>query len=211
MFNTKLHNRVIAFVLGLATLVMAASANADPPARVARLGYLSGAVSFSPAGEDEWVQAAMNRPLVTGDRIWVDAGGRTEVQLGAAVVRMGSSTSVTLLNVDDRVVQLQVAQGSLNIRVRRLDANDVFEIDTPNVAFLIRRPGEYRIDVDPAGSATIVAVRSGQGDVYGEGASYVINAKQAYRFAGTGLHDYERFNTLPLDEFDRWASERDRR
>ena len=134
MFNTKLHNRVIAFVLGLATLVMAASANADPPARVARLGYLSGAVSFSPAGEDEWVQAAMNRPLVTGDRIWVDAGGRTEVQLGAAVVRMGSSTSVTLLNVDDRVVQLQVAQGSLNIRVRRLDANDVFEIDTPGIS-----------------------------------------------------------------------------
>jgi hypothetical protein len=38
MFNTNLHNRLIAFVLGLATLVVAASANADPPARVARFG-----------------------------------------------------------------------------------------------------------------------------------------------------------------------------
>jgi hypothetical protein len=175
------------------------------------LGYATCTVRFSSAGEDEWVQAMINRPLVTGDRLWADTGARTELQIGAAVVRMGSATSLTLLNLDDRVAQLQLAQGSLNVRVRRLGANEVFEIDTPNVAFSIRRPGEYRIDVDAAGSATIVAVRSGQADVYGEGASYVVNARQAYRFAGTGLRDYERFDTLPLDEFDRWAAERDRR
>ena len=211
MSKSALHNGVIAFVLGVAMSVMTGSANADPPSRVARLGYMTGTVSFSPAGEDEWVQAMINRPLVTGDRLWADTGARTELQIGAAMVRMGSASSLTLLNLDDRVAQLQLAQGSLNVRVRRLGANEVFEIDTPNVAFSIRRPGEYRIDVDAAGSATIVAVRSGQADVYGEGASYVVNARQAYRFAGTGLRDYERFDTLPLDEFDRWAAERDRR
>lgn len=41
---------------------------ADPPSRVGRLGYVSGAVSFSPAGENAWVQASLNRPLATGDR-----------------------------------------------------------------------------------------------------------------------------------------------
>ncbi len=29
----------------------------DPPGRVARLGYVSGNVSFQPSGEDQWSQA----------------------------------------------------------------------------------------------------------------------------------------------------------
>lgn len=40
---------------------------------MARLGYLSVAVSLSPAGENDWVQAAINRPLTTGDRLWAGA------------------------------------------------------------------------------------------------------------------------------------------
>ena len=211
MDRTHLRNRFIALVLGVATLALCGSANADPPGRVARLGYITGTVSFSPAGEDEWVRANVNRPLVTGDRLWADAGARTELQVGSATIRMGSSTSLNLLNVDDNQVQLQLAQGSLNLRVRRVGANEVFEVDTPNLAFSIRRPGAYRIDVDAAGSATIVAVRNGQANVHGEGAAYVINPRESYRFVGTGLRDYERYDALRVDEFDRWASERDRR
>jgi len=65
-----------ATVFAVMTLVAAGFAFADPPYRVARLGYISGSVSFSPAGEDEWVNASLNRPLVTGDRLWVVPGGR---------------------------------------------------------------------------------------------------------------------------------------
>ena len=104
-------NRIIALLFGAATLIFAGWASADPPARVARLGYISGAVSFSPAGEDDWVEARINRPLITGDRLWVDAGARAELQVGSAVFRMGGGTSVTLLNLDNRVAQLQVSAG----------------------------------------------------------------------------------------------------
>lgn len=38
----------------------------DPPGRVARLGYMQGAVSFEPAGESDWVEAVPNRPITTG-------------------------------------------------------------------------------------------------------------------------------------------------
>ena len=51
-----------------------------------------------------------------------------------------------MLNLDDRIAQLQLTQGTLNVRVRRLDPNQVFEVDTPNLAFTVRQPGEYRID-----------------------------------------------------------------
>src|SRR5205807_6956707 len=56
----------------------------DPPSRVARLGYLEGSVSFQPAGESEWVQAAQNRPMTTGDQLWADKDSRAELSLGSA-------------------------------------------------------------------------------------------------------------------------------
>src|ERR1700722_13071165 len=74
----------------------------DPPSRVARLGYMDGSVSFEPAGESDWVQAADNRPLTTGDKLWADKDSRAELQLGSAVIRLSANTGVTFLNLDDR-------------------------------------------------------------------------------------------------------------
>ena len=88
MHKTTLRHGALALVAGVFALAFAGWANADPPSSVARLGYLSGAVSFSPAGEDDWVQATINRPLTTGDRLWADSGARTEIQIGGAIVRM---------------------------------------------------------------------------------------------------------------------------
>ena len=48
----------------------------DPPVRVGRLSYLTGNVSYSPAGNDEWVHARLNRPIVTGDQLWADNDAR---------------------------------------------------------------------------------------------------------------------------------------
>ena len=73
---TPFNIRLIALMLGLAVSVFAGPVRADPPGRVARLGYLSGPVSFSPAGEDEWSRSTLNRPLTTGARLWSAAGAR---------------------------------------------------------------------------------------------------------------------------------------
>ena len=61
-----------------------ASPAVDPPSRVARLSVLQGAVSFVPAGENDWVQAQVNRPLITGDKLGTDRGARAELQIGQA-------------------------------------------------------------------------------------------------------------------------------
>jgi hypothetical protein len=127
-------------VVGFAALIVCGAAAADPPARVARLANIAGPVSFSPAGEDEWAFATPNRPLITGDRVWTDAGARAELQIGALAVRIGSLSSVTILNLDDRVAQFQLAQGVLNVRVRRVDPGQIIEIDTPLLAFRCARP-----------------------------------------------------------------------
>ena len=137
-----IHRRITVLLL---CVLWSACALADPPARVARLGYAAGAVSFSAAGENAWVQAIVNRPLASGDQLWTDADGRAEVQAGGAMVRMDADTSLTLLNLDDRIAQLQLTQGTLHVNVRYLGRNQVVEVDTPQLAFTLRQPGSYRI------------------------------------------------------------------
>ncbi|MBK5105097.1 MAG: hypothetical protein JJE42_12690, partial [Burkholderiales bacterium] len=203
--------RTVAVVLGVTALAFGGLAMADPPSRVARLGYLNGAVSFSPAGENDWVDARINRPLTTGDRLWTDADGRTEIQIGGAVIRMNAETGVSLLNLDDQITQLQLTEGTLNVRVRRLERHQLFEVNTPNLAFTLREPGDYRIEVDPDDAATTIILRKGEGEVYGDGVAYVIDSRRPYRFTGTDLREYQYGEAPRVDEFDRWASDRDRR
>ena len=210
MFMQSIRLRAAALAASLALLMFCGPVQADPPSRVARLGYTSGAISFSPAGEADWVQASVNRPLGTGDRLWADADGRTEIQLGGAMVRMSANTGVSVLNLDDRITQLQLSEGTLNVRVLRLARDQVFEVDTPNLAFTLRQPGVYRIAVTPDGNATDIVVRQGQGEAYGEGAAYLVDTRQAYRFTGTGLREYQTISAAAPDAFDRWTGERDR-
>src|ERR1017187_4727354 len=135
----------LALLAGMSVIALGSLyADVDPPSRVARLNYLSGLVDFQPSGVDDWVAAPLNRPLTTGDSIWVDDRGRAEFHAGSTAIRAGSLTAFSFLNLDDKSVQIQLSQGSLQIRIRRLDDDEMFEVDTPNLAFSFLRPGEYR-------------------------------------------------------------------
>src|SRR5258708_31619369 len=79
------------------------AAAADPPARVARLSYVSGSVSFRPASEDAWSAATRNYPLTVGDHVWTDRAGRAELELGSMFVRIAPSSEFSVLNLDDRL------------------------------------------------------------------------------------------------------------
>lgn len=184
----------------------------DPPSRIARLSYIHGNVSFNPSGTDDWVSAVVNRPLTTGDKLWSDNGARAELHLGSAAVRLSSNTGFSFLNLTDDVVQLRLTEGTLNIRVRRLDDNESFEVDTPNLAFSVLRPGRYRINVNEAGDTTFVEVSDGQGEVTGGGSAYTIHPREAGTFNGTDQLDADiQSYGGDDDDFDRWCSDRDRR
>jgi hypothetical protein len=183
----------------------------DPPSRVARLNYMDGSVSFQPGGENDWVTAVLNRPLVTGDNLWADEDSRAEVHIGSTALRLGAKTGITLLDVSDRAAQIRLAQGSLIVKVRHVDDEDSYEIDTPNVAFVIAQPGDYRIDVDPDGNRTEVTVWRGRGEVTGGGSSYTVVANQYATFNGTDHLDYDLGQIPGKDGFDTWALDRDQR
>jgi len=198
--------------LGIGLALAAAPALAqDPPARVGRIAYVAGPVSLSPAGAADWTQAPLNRPLVAGDRLWTDAGARDEAQFGDAIARMDAGTLMTVLAADERATQLQVSQGRIDLHVRSLADGTTVEVDTPNLAFVARAPGDYRIAVAPDGSTTDVTLLRGAGDVYGDGTQLALAPGQAYRFGGQDLNNYVLLPPAPPDDFDRWALARDQR
>jgi len=203
-----------AFLLILPGVTRAQDADqqdADPPSRVARLNFIQGSISFQPAGTSDWVDANPNRPLTTGDQLWADQDSRGELHLGGSVLRIGGQTAVSFLNLTDQAVQIQVAQGSADLRVLHLEDNENYEIDTPNAAFSILRPGEYRIDVNADGTSSVVSVVNGDGEVTAGGQAYNVARGQQYSFSGTDEVSYDAEVLPEPDDFQQWNIQRDQR
>lgn len=184
----------------------------DPPARAARLQYMSGSVSVQPHGTDDWVAGSLNRPLTNSDNIWADKNSRAEISLGTGLVRIDSESSLTLTNVDQNTVQLQLHQGAMNLHVRRLYDGETYEVDTPNQAFTVSKPGDYRFDVDSNADSTVITVWRGEGESTGSGPAVRIRDGQQARFAaGTNTADADIHSAPSPDDFDQWARNRDER
>jgi hypothetical protein len=204
---------LIAFTLAVVIFVPQAAVadQDDPPSRVARLSLAEGSVSFEPAGTDDWVTAVVNRPLTTGDKLWADHDSRAELHLGSASIRLGANTGFSFLNLDDNTTQLQLTEGTLRIRVRHLYRDENFEVDTPNLAFSVLRPGIYRINVNEAGDTTVVVVRDGEGEVTGGGQSFSVHADETGIFSGIDQLSADIEGVGSEDDLERWSYERDRR
>jgi hypothetical protein len=187
----------------------AAQDDDDPPSRVARLSFIRGAVSFEPAGTDDWVDATVNRPITTGDKIWSDRGSRAALHIGSASINLSENTGFSFLNLTDNIAQLQLTAGTLRIRVKRLGDNENFEVDTPNLAFSVLRPGIYKISVNDAGDTTIIEDRSGEGEVTGGGSAYTLHAGDVGTFSGTDQLSADVEDVGDEDDFERWCEQRD--
>jgi hypothetical protein len=186
----------------------------DVPGRAARLSYASGTVSFQPASVDDWVPAELNRPMSTGDRLWTEAGARAELNLGSAALRVNGRTNLSFINLDDRTAQFQLSVGTLSVRIRRLADDEVFEIDTPQAALSLLRPGEYRVEVNEQGDTTLVSVRSGQVEATA-GQAFSIAPREQVRITSpadpNGQPAFENRDIPPADPFDNFCQDRDRR
>ncbi|MGQ0835283.1 MAG: FecR domain-containing protein, partial [Gammaproteobacteria bacterium] len=185
--------------LALAVSGAAFSDAADPPSRAGRLSYLQGEVVMQPeSGAPE--DAERNRPLTLGDRLMTSRGSRAELSLGTASIRLDESTDLLIANLDDDIAQIELNSGTVGIHVRELREAEVFEIDTPNAAVTLRRPGDYRVAVDPQG-ATILAVRTGEAELDGGQGAIRLSDRQELRF--TGIEQLADVTALgPLTAFD---------
>lgn len=199
-----------AFILFAATAALLAAQD-DPPGRAARLNYIAGPVSFQPAGVADWVDATVNRPLTTGDHIWVGDGARAEMHVGSTALRLNSNTAFQFLNLNDQIMQISVSEGTLTVRLPYLGEGQNVEIDTPNMAFTLLRTGEYRIDANSNSQTTTVGVIRGQGEVTGGGQAFAVPPGQQAIISGDQQIAYNVQGLPGPDDWDNWNQARDRR
>jgi hypothetical protein len=204
----KFTQRFVLMALASACLL---AAQDDPPGRVARMSYLYGTASFLPAGVPDWAPADYNRPLTSGDQVYVDFAGTVELETGATVLRLGSATALEFLSLDDSNMQIRLTEGTLLIRVRSLGDQDSVEVDTPSLAFSLLRPGDYRIDVKPDSALTKVTVRGGEGEVTGSDQAFTVHAGEQLQATGADQPNYQTVGAPPPDILDNFALQRDQK
>src|SRR3981189_2222870 len=134
-------------------------AQVDISPGVARMSVSEGDVSAQRGDTGDWSAAALNQPLVGGDRISTGDGSQAELQLDHSnILRLGNNaqakiatlerTQIGRAQVERAQIQVQVGQGLAYYTVFK-DSEAEVEIDTPNAAI---RPtaneGVYRVEVN---------------------------------------------------------------
>jgi hypothetical protein len=170
---------------------------------------LDGNVSFQPSGTEDWAAAAKNRPVTVGDKLWTDQDSRAELQAGQASLHLGSMTALSFLNLDENILQARIAEGAINFRVREMREGDLYEVDTPNLAFTVKEAGAFRIDVNENGDGTRVMVIRGEGEITAGGKTYEVHAGEQAELDGVDDPQYDVRSASAPDDLDRWASDRD--
>lgn len=186
----------------------ASHSQVDPPGRVAAVTQRLGTVVFAPAGEREWTDLPLNRPLTRTDRVWTDVNARAELHLGTATLHLDSRTLLEIAQLDHDAVHVGVAEGVLNLRARALTPGESLRVDTPHLAVQALQPGDWRVEVDPATQLTVVTVRSGAVSLHGRGGQRLqMAAGQHAAFTGGDLQQVQAPRHRP-DAFDQWAEAR---
>ena len=178
----------------------------------ARISYLDGDVSFARGDDpDTWQGADRNVPMTLGDRVYTGRGSRLELELnGGDVVRLAAGSDLTALNLTEDTRQFALKSGIAFFRVPDLQPDELFEVDTPNTAVTFEGSGDYRLDVDEDGN-TRLSVHKGSATVAAGGGQVSVGAGAGIRVEGLDTPRYEVIGLPEVDEWDRWAGERESR
>jgi len=195
----------------LALIPMAASAqDDDPPAQAGRLAIVNGNVSIQPAGSQDWGQAYLNYPLGPGDRIYTDADGRAEIQVGRTYVRVGPNSDVTFVDFRSDAVTFGAAQGALHIRTRDLWQGQSLYIQTPSGTSTVTGPADFRVEIYPDQQTAIFTDYNGS--LYLSGANdfgMEMGQGQALELVGTNPVYPQWLQPGAQDDLDQWSERRD--
>ena len=153
------------WIAGLLVMAAPALVAQDAGRGVARVSLINGEVTVQRGDSGDWIAAAVNAPLVTGDKIQVDRASRAELQFDHSnFLRLSENTEVKMADLENRRYQVQVSKGIVTYRVLRESTGQV-EINTPTVAVRPLERGSYRVEVQENGE-TQVTVRDGEAEVY---------------------------------------------
>jgi len=153
----------VASVCLVAALVLVgnAFAQADPPARVGRVSYLAGTVSYHDSDEARWSPAVANYPFTTGSALWTEPNGRAEMVVAGMRVRLQGATEIDALALDDEQFRLRLPQGRIDVRASGVATDRPVEFMTPRGTVRLMADGDYVIEAGTTEDPTRIGVRAG--------------------------------------------------
>ncbi len=188
----------------------------DVTARVARISVIRGDVQIRREGSQDWEKAVLNLPIVEGDELTTDSGGRFEIQFNNYThVRVAENSYLKIIGLKDEAIALSLPEGTLNASLTRFDKEKgFFEIDAPKTTIAVQKSGTYRVDAGKPGDdqVRVSITNNGEARVYSETSGFTLKSGRAAivkidgQLAGEmETDDASRFT----DEFDGWALDRD--
>ena len=177
---------------------------------VARISLINGDVSTQRGESSEWSAAALNAPVLAGDRVSTGDQARTELQLDYAnLLRLGEQSQANVNTLTRSQIQIQLGRGMANYSVLKNSDADA-EIDTPNVAIRTdRRESSFRIVVT-ADDHTEVLVRRGEVEITTPQGGTRVTQGQFITVVGIGDEAQYRIDETPArDDWDQWNFDRD--
>jgi hypothetical protein len=137
---------LIASVLTLGITTLSAVAATPWPARVGRVSTAETGAGLRTAGGD-WTDAAVNEPVAEGMALRTGTQGRAEIRLSGVTVALAPETTLEILRLDDREVQLGLDSGHVDVSVDRRNATKL-DVDAVKGRIDLDAPGRYGIDAD---------------------------------------------------------------
>ena len=190
--------------------VAMASQAYDPPARVGRVSYISGTASYHTLDMEYWEEAEVNFPVKAGDSFWTEPGARTALQFGAGVLRLDSETEVEFLQLDDELVEIALARGSVNFQLRWIDQGEGYRFVTPSGVVELTRAGSYHIDSYDDGRPSWISVFEGAAElILEDGSRFTVLDGEAIS-ADAGQRQFRTWRA-ELSDFDQWSDEEEDR
>ncbi|MBP7526808.1 MAG: FecR domain-containing protein [Syntrophorhabdaceae bacterium] len=179
---------------------------ADPDALYVR--HIEGVVELAEAESPQWMEAAVNTPLVEGDTVRTGASGKAELFLkDGSVVRIGKSSMMKIVAVEPGGVEFKLDRGMAYIVAMGSKEVPIF-FDTPSAALDITTPATLRVDAYDGGICE-VSIYKGEVHAAQEKGRMPVRAGERLVLRMDG--------SAPVlaglragDEWLRWNSDRDR-
>ncbi|MGB7624793.1 MAG: DUF6600 domain-containing protein [Terriglobia bacterium] len=179
--------------------------------RVLRLSLVEGDVSLQHGAQEQWLDATINAPLLVGDRLWVGAQGRTEIEFDdGSYVRLASNSVLEIQQLDQssegRNTQIFLSQGLAYFNVRQ-SYNDTFRVTTPAMAADTYNGGaRFRLEVDDRNDLTVFR---GEIHIDSQAGNATVRSNELFSLPNGENSQYYLGQAAGRDDWDRWNSDRD--
>ena len=205
--NLRYAKTLIMIILAVATSL----ALADPPARVGRIAYVEGDVSFLNTSNDDSMAAQVNWPVTSQNLIATGRGARTEVRVGSAAIRVDSDSEIEVTQLDDERFNLRLIYGSVYVRIKNPELAKDFALFTSQGRVLLSEPSRLRVDTERAPDTTAVSVLEGTANISGTDSTFVVRAGKRAEINNGDIRMVTLRPNDMRDDFDMWAVTRDQR